>query len=240
MRFTCVRALVLVALAAQLGACSSFLGIKFARSAPREAPVGLASKAEPPTAAAPATEAGRGQLAAGQNGLAIESFQRALASGEPIAPAVNGLGVAYARLGRYDLAQRFFEQAMATDPGDARYADNLARLMRSPMVINDKAALAAASIKAAESAAVREASVRAAEAAPPALGRLQRVSRGEVRIVTAPTQPAPTRSASAAANPKFRPLVRISFADVKGTTNQDFVRVQLPEPAPPLPQASQR
>lgn len=77
------------------------------------------------------TDLGRAHLAAQRNGLAIEAFNRALVFGEPAAPALNGLGVAYARLGRADLAYRFFTQASAADPANPLYARNLATLTQS-------------------------------------------------------------------------------------------------------------
>jgi tetratricopeptide (TPR) repeat protein len=128
MRNVPVRAAALIALSIPLGACNSFLGIHFARHTPRAAPPAVTV----PTAQS-ATAIGRQQLADGQTGLAIESFRRALASGEEVAPALNGMGVAYARLERFDLAQRYFQQAMASDPANPKYGDNLARLMRSPV-----------------------------------------------------------------------------------------------------------
>lgn len=78
------------------------------------------------------TEQGREHLSAQRNGLAIEAFNRALVFGEEPAPALNGLGVAYARLGRADLAYRFFSQAAAADPASAVYSRNLAMLTSSP------------------------------------------------------------------------------------------------------------
>lgn len=78
------------------------------------------------------TEQGRAHLRAQRNGLAIEAFNRALVFGEAPAPALNGLGVAYARLGRADLAYRFFSLAASADPASAVYAGNLARLTSSP------------------------------------------------------------------------------------------------------------
>lgn len=77
------------------------------------------------------TDLGRAHLAAQRNGLAIEAFNRALVFGGPAAPALNGLGVAYARLGRADLAYRFFTQASKADPANPLYARNLATLTQS-------------------------------------------------------------------------------------------------------------
>jgi len=234
-----------------------------------------------------ATEDGRRMLAAGQPGNAAEAFQRALASGEEIAPALNGLGVAYARLGRPDRAQRYFEQAVAVAPGDARFAENLARLTRSPAYamahkgdLAEQFRLAAnadlpegavsgsapmqgmdlrtaapgnAPVARVEVAAVPEAfepvvRVRlddsdkpAADAKPaaPAVRKtvvvsarfkpevriplpssrsdtLQRVSRGEVRIVTASAAPEPQGARVAARDEAlrgFRPVVRVRIGE---------------------------
>ena len=215
-----VRAVILAVAALQLGGCSSFLGLKFAHR----------PKAEPATAApalataATLTETGRRQLAAGQPGLAIESFQKALASSEAKAPALNGMGVAFARLGRYDLAQRFFTQAMAIDPADSRYADNMTRLMRSPNLAMRRDGDVAAT-------AARQA-MAPAQAAAPAVGQIQRLSRGEVRIAFAPPQAQPvarsTRSASAEG---FKPVIRVAFADQEPEQAKGFVRIVLPTPA---------
>lgn len=198
------KTIALIALTVPLGACNSFLGIHFARHARNPDP------AVAEAARAPATEAGRKQLTDGQTALAIESFQQALASGEPVAPAVNGLGVAYARLGRFELALQYFKQAMAADPLDPRYEANAARLMQSPtFAMRREADLAAAQLKA-EQAAVVPATAQAASAVP-AVGKLQRVSRGEVRIVTAAPEAAPLRTARV--DGRFRPVVKITFAD---------------------------
>lgn len=223
------RALLVTMLALPLGACNSFLGINLARHAPRAAPVAPAAPALAGGEAS-ATVAGRALLAEGRTGLAIESFQRALASGEPIAPAVNGLGVAYARLGRFDLAQRYFRQAMASDPADPRYADNLARLMTSPtFVLRRDGDAVQATLRAA---AVPQASapMSANARAEPVMGRLQRVSRGEVRIATAPAQPAPIAVQRAAkVDDQFKPLVRFSIAE---PSPQGSIRVVLPKAKP--------
>lgn len=237
MRHFPTRALVLIALAAPLGACNSFLGIHFARHAPRAVPEAapapaLAAKAES------ATSIGRRQLADGQTGLAIESFQRAMASGEPIAPAVNGLGVAYARLDRFDLAQRYFQQAIAGDPVNTQYADNLARLMRSPaLAMRRDGDIANAALQAIAPVQTAARSAQAASAVP-AVGRLQRVSRGEVRIATAPPQPAPAALGQATAAKRLNSLVRVTLGDAAKPRLGAPVRIVLPEPKPAETQAA--
>jgi len=79
-----------------------------------------------------AIEEGRGHLRANRSGMAIDAFNRGLAQGEDPAAAYNGLGVAYARIGRSDLAYRFFKKASVSDPENPTYWRNLAMLIDSP------------------------------------------------------------------------------------------------------------
>lgn len=221
------RAVVLIALAVPLGACSSFLGINFARHAPRPMPEAAPAGALTVKAGGD-TELGRRHLADGQTGLAIESFQRALAGGEAIAPAVNGLGIAYARLDRFDLAQRYFQQAIASDPVNSKYADNLARLMRSSaLAMRRDGDIARAALLAV---AVTEAKAQAANPGP-VVGKILRVSRGEVRIATAPPQAAPSAATGRAAiDSRFLPSVRFSIAESTAPRPHSSIRFMLPEP----------
>jgi hypothetical protein len=77
------------------------------------------------------TQIGRSQLDENDPGLAAKSFEQALTAGERPAPAFNGLGVAYARMGRADLAARYFSLAAQADPENQRYRANLATLHQS-------------------------------------------------------------------------------------------------------------
>src|SRR5579863_8268985 len=118
-----------------LGACSSFFGQHlFAHRTDASRPVRSSQTIDVDYSPLidPATQSGRALLANGMPGAAIESFERALSAGEPVAPAINGLWIAYARLGRFDLAKRFFERAIAADPANDRYQDNLTLLLASP------------------------------------------------------------------------------------------------------------
>jgi tetratricopeptide (TPR) repeat protein len=71
---------------------------------------------------------GRAQLDAGLDALAIESFRAELRQNPDSADAFNGLAVAYGCIGRDDLAQRYFETALAKDPANVRAQTNLAKL----------------------------------------------------------------------------------------------------------------
>ncbi|SNT12903.1 tetratricopeptide repeat protein [Sphingopyxis indica] len=70
----------------------------------------------------------RAYLAARQFGLAIELFKSASRDPDLKPESLNGLAIAYDGIGRRDLAERYFEEALAARPGDMRTRRNLARL----------------------------------------------------------------------------------------------------------------
>ena len=74
---------------------------------------------------------GKDALRQGNMSLAVDAFRRAAINPQTAGEANNGLGIAYARLGRTDLAETHFAKAIALAPGDARFSSNLARLYRS-------------------------------------------------------------------------------------------------------------
>lgn len=134
-------------------------------------------------------EEGRRYLSEGNISKAVASFQLARLDKDSAAAANNGLAVSYARLGRPDLAERYFRTAAALDPSDTRYVANLLRLQGNVMLA--RRAQAAEQLAAAE---VAEAPVtRAAEAAP----AVHRVSHGEFRITTSEPAAAPTMQVGA-------------------------------------------
>lgn len=157
------------------------------------------------------TVSGRSALDRGNTGLAIEAFTRAVTSGEAAAPALNGLGVAYARLGRYDLAARYFEQAARIDPTDSRYQSNLVLLMRSPLFAQRHEADEARRVLAqAETANLAEA--RARETAAP--GQLQRVGANQFFIRTAaPVDRGPARMAMVVTRRSARSQVQVQSVE---------------------------
>ena len=221
-----------------LGGCTFMhkLGFGHARS------VQQASRVDETAPAVPAdlfTARGRAQLDAGNIGLAVEAFQQAIGTGEARGPALNGLGVAYARLGRADVAAQLFRQAMAEDPANDKFAANLAMLEQSQKSLEtpsgaltaertDSAAPAPAPPPALASAPVPSPARQAAPAAAPQPeGRLVQVAPREFAIRTLRQQPA---LAATAASPRrytvpagFRPIVRITLRP--------------PAPAAPAPEA---
>jgi len=217
------RLALLLVLAVPLGGCHSVFSAHFARhAAPEYKQLVRIDGAAEPTGAGSATAQGRAHLAAGEPGTAAESFQRALGMGEPIAPAANGLGVAYAELGRYDLAYRFFAQAISADPANRQYLQNLARLDQTQRLAAERDAKAARDLADARSAVVTP--IAARPAPPRTAGQLQRVSGREVRLVlagqplggvstnhAAPLRPSGPRITATEPGPRFRPVIRIVF-----------------------------
>ncbi|WP_164155966.1 tetratricopeptide repeat protein, partial [Sandarakinorhabdus rubra] len=72
-----------------------------------------------------ALDEGRALLAAGNAAQAISAFRLALSADQGSVPALNGLAIAYDRLGRVDLARQHFEMALAVQPDAADIAYNL-------------------------------------------------------------------------------------------------------------------
>lgn len=70
---------------------------------------------------------GKRHLTAGRLGLASEAFRQASYEPRHEAEAFNGLGIVYDRLGRTDLAERYFKAAVQLSPLEFRFARNLAR-----------------------------------------------------------------------------------------------------------------
>lgn len=200
------------ALSLTLPGCSALFGSgNFARhggqESPKEAPQ-LASQERPSVL----TNMGRRALDQGRTGLAIEAFRRALAGGEEPAAAHNGLGVAYARIGRVDLAQRYFEQAATIDPANARYQANLARLIASPLFARRHDGDRAEALLA-QAEKTREVEEAARQAAAP--GRLQRVGANQFFIQTAAPAATgqPVRTAMVVTRAKARPAAPEPAAD---------------------------
>ncbi len=91
---------------------------------------------------------GRALLNLGQNANAISAFREALREQPDSGDAYNGLAVAYDRIGRKDLAQRYFELALSFEPENPKFRANLARLYTR----NGQPQLAAALIEPVQNA----------------------------------------------------------------------------------------
>lgn len=79
--------------------------------------------------------AGRAALDAGNYGEAIAAFRNAQRFPAETASAHNGLGVAYAMIGRADLAERYFRLAVLAEPTNPAFATNLERFYASPAAL---------------------------------------------------------------------------------------------------------
>jgi tetratricopeptide (TPR) repeat protein len=83
----------------------------------------------PPSAVKLATltphERGKEQFKAGQLGLALQSFRKALANSPDSVATLNAIGATYDRLGRYDLAGNYFQRALSIEPKSAQTLNNI-------------------------------------------------------------------------------------------------------------------
>jgi tetratricopeptide (TPR) repeat protein len=68
---------------------------------------------------------GRALLAAGDTAGAIAAFRAALVAAPQSIDALNGLGVAYDRIGRYDVSRSWYDTALAIDPTAVLVLNNL-------------------------------------------------------------------------------------------------------------------
>jgi hypothetical protein len=160
-------------------------------------------------------EAGRKALDDGQVIAAIAAFRNARLYPDQTAAASNGLAVAYARLGRPDLAERYFREAVALAPGERRYQANLQRFYRlNPVELamnaSDRPAPAAAPSPAPETrmVLVSQTGAPTAVVVSQPRSRLVRLSAEEVRIGSAePGSAATAEKPSSVTYP-----VRIGFA----------------------------
>lgn len=109
---------------------------------------------------------GRALMDRQRYGAALVAFRQARYHPDYAGDAYNGMAVAYAKLGRADLAERFFLEASRVDPGNPRYMANLTHL-RDDMT---------------EMAAVEQADHTPA-AAPAPVGVLAAASEREPRVV---------------------------------------------------------
>lgn len=129
-----IRTTSCIAAALALGGCQSFMGaLGFG---PKQS-----SQVEQRAEVFGSEELERGRLALKQGhvAFAIQQFRMAALNERTAPDAFNGLGVAYAELGRADLAERYFKTAMELDSANPKYAANLARFYRSPLGTSQRA-----------------------------------------------------------------------------------------------------
>ncbi|ABF54469.1 tetratricopeptide repeat protein [Sphingopyxis alaskensis] len=130
---------VLVATLAMSG-CSS--GPRFQAALPQVRDVPVVANLAPHEALA----RGRSFLGARQYGLAIELFRNAGRDPALRTDSLNGLAVAYDAIGRRDIAERYFEEALASQPDDARTRRNLARFYAATGQMDKQRAILSATV----------------------------------------------------------------------------------------------
>ena len=149
-------------------------------------------------------EEGRQYLREGNISKAVASFQLARMDKSTAAAANNGLAVAYAKLGRPDIAERYFRTAAALDPAETKYVANLLRLQGNVM-------LARRERQVEQLAAVAERR-SSEEAARNSAAPVHRVSHGEFRITTA--------------EPSGAPQISIESRQAAKTADEEVVEVE--------------
>jgi tetratricopeptide (TPR) repeat protein len=132
-----------------------------------------------------ALEEGGAFLRDGNLSAAVASYRIALLDRATRADASNGLGVAYAKLGRDDLAARYFLRAIDAEPDNPKYVANLLRLQQQVLLARrvDESRQNEA-LAAVASAAVLSRQADAGATGSRTSGMVERVSRGEVQIRT--------------------------------------------------------
>jgi Tetratricopeptide repeat len=110
---TAVRSALVIVICLLAGACAS-------APAPRPLASGFGAEAG---VADPYAD-GKRHLAEGNYELAVQRFGQALAHDGRSLDALNGLGVAYTRLGRFDSAETQFERALQIEPTNAATMNN--------------------------------------------------------------------------------------------------------------------
>ena len=171
-------------------------------------------------------EEGRRLLADGQYGNAIPALQRAALNRQTAPDAANALGVAYARIGRGDLAERYFRAAVTLAPQEAKFAANLERFYASDLA-QDMRTLHAQREEARKAYSDFAKSGAAITEEPVNEQRLV-TSGGEQRKITLERGMATSRIALDGAEPqKARVRVRTAEADETPVTQAPAVRVRV-------------
>jgi Tfp pilus assembly protein PilF len=148
------------------------------------------------------------RLAAGREALdkrhwaeAIMAFRDAQRTPRLAAQAHNGMGVAYAELGRADIAERYFLLAIAAAPEDRRFAANLSRLYAKHAQPEPSLAAVNEPVPAlAQPRSALSGANTSVKVERPA-GRLVRTARGEMRLQGAPQSTDQSQMAATSASP---------------------------------------
>lgn len=152
-------------------------------------------------------------LRQGNISAAVANFQIAAMDPNSAAAAYNGLAISYARLGRDDLAFRYFQTAARLEPANPRFTANLFRLQKKQMLARQQALMPRALARLEEADPQIE-QFRSARAP-----LYVRSSKGEIRISTrntlgkAPTMRVAYREQAKPVSPEPVPENEIASAD---------------------------
>ncbi len=171
--------------------------------------------------------AGNALVERGQYGLAIAAYRRVLRIDPANSPAREGLAISYEMLGRADLADRYYQEALALAPHNPRIYQNFAAFLRAQRRDADAAQLVADMRIALPDAEAASAPVPQppVEAAPVAVGaaepdvRLIRQSDHATLVVTMPRQAA-SSAVALAPTPLPRPLRVVNAVGRHGVARQ--------------------
>lgn len=139
-----MRFLLLIAVLFTLPACTRWPEVRASLSQP-QAPAGPAAQ----------LAHARQQLELGNTALAIDAFRQILRQEPASLAALNGLAAAYDRLARFDLSQRYYEQALGFDPNSPLTLNNFGYSLLLQGRLAEAQPLLAAAAAGADSA-VRE------------------------------------------------------------------------------------
>lgn len=194
----------------------------------------------------------RFQFDAANYGLAISGYRRALREAPANIEAYIGLSQSYDRLGRFDLARRYYEEGLALAPDDPSLRRSYAAALRARGMEADARALEDAPVHHADAAdsmpTTHTASFTIELPDPPPLDmaapapvqaevvpRLERVSQAEVTLVTVQRPPGPTPAPAPRAAPREARAVPAQSLPIRLVRNTGRELVWELDPAPPQP-----
>ena len=181
--------------------------------------------------------AGNALVSRGQYGLAVAAYRRVLRLDPVNSQALEGLAIAYELLGRADLADRYYQEALALAPRNPRIYQNFAAFLRAQQRDADAAQLMA-DMRIALPDAVAEmpapvppkpldaapVSTAAASPAEPDVRLIKQSERATLVVtmprVAAPPAPSPAPGAASTAPASIRATRAVNAAGRHGIARQ--------------------
>ncbi|HET9429139.1 MAG TPA: LytR C-terminal domain-containing protein [Allosphingosinicella sp.] len=160
----------------------------------------------------------RAQFRAGNHALAAGNFRRILARAPDSIEAYNGMAAAYDRLGRFDLARRYYEEGLALAPEDPGLRLNYAAALRAHGFERE--------------AALVDLPLAVAQADAPSAPDVIEVADGSVTILLPPAGPAPAPDLTPAATSNASVEIEASPPPTSAQAARELANVVVPPPAP--------